>query len=91
MQLTFDQIQAFAKRYDSELLATDPRLRNAVMVITEEGSVLCFEYAFCVLINHWYVIFTEHHRYHLYHNTDAQVFMRGPRIAIPELTEVDDV
>lgn len=82
-------IDELAKAYDIRLRADDPRFRNGVMVMHEEGTVLYFEWAFAIKLHNWYVIFTEHHRWHVYDEDDVQIFMRGPRVEIPVLDSLD--
>jgi hypothetical protein len=85
MNTSIKIVDELAKAYDTKLRADDPRFRNAVMVIHEDGTVLHFEWAFVLKLQNWYVIFTEHHRWHIYSENDVQVFMRGPRVEIPVL------
>jgi hypothetical protein len=88
-KLGIKTVDELAKAYDDKLRADDPRFLNGVMVIHEEGTVLYFEWAFAMKIQNWYVIFTEHHRWHVYDEEDVQVFMRGHRVEIPILESLN--
>jgi hypothetical protein len=81
---TLDRVDAHIRKLNQLIRADDPRLRNSVTVIHEEGTVMHFEWAFAIKFRNWYVIFTEHHRYHIYDEDDVDVIMRGERIKIPE-------
>ena len=81
---TLDRVDAHIRELNELIRADDPRLRNSVTVIHEEGTVMHFEWAFAIKFRNWYVIFTEHHRYHIYDEDDVQVIMRGERLEIPE-------
>jgi hypothetical protein len=81
---TLDDVDAYVRAFDRTIIATDPRLRNAVTIIHEEGTILHFEWAFAIKLKDWYVVFTEHHRYYIYHEDDVDVIMRGKRLEIPE-------
>jgi len=81
---TLDLVDARIRELNQLIRADDPRLRNSVTVIHEEGTVMHFEWAFAIKFRNWYVIFTEHHRYHIYDEDDVQVIMRGERLEIPE-------
>lgn len=76
-------VEALAREYDSHLRADDSRFHNSVMILHSEGTVLYFENAFAVRVENWHCVFTEHHRFYVYEDDDANVFMRGPRISIP--------
>jgi len=69
-------IEAFelAAEMNKTLLATDPRLRRAVKIIHDEGTVLFFDYAFAENHEDWVFIFTEHHGHHVYHESDVLVY-----------------
>jgi hypothetical protein len=88
-KLGIKAVDELAKAYDIKLRSDDPRFRNGVMVIHEEGTVLYFEWAFAIKLQNWYVIFTEHHRWHVYDEDDVKVFMRGPRVKIPILENMN--
>lgn len=62
---------ALAEEYDKGLLATDPRFRGLVIVRGEhDGSCFVYPDAFVVKKDEWYVVFTEHYGFHVYHSED---------------------
>lgn len=73
------------EEYDHKLLATDTRFKGTVIVLHEEGTTLIFRYAFVMRYHEWFIIFTEHHKWHAYHADDAQVLGFG------EPVEPDDL
>lgn len=78
--------ELFAKEYDAKLLATDPRFNGAVHVIAEDGSVFFFLDAFVLRYEWFYLVFTEHHGYHVYSaEEDTQMKAYGQRIAIEKV------
>ena len=77
-------VRARVCELDKKLRADDPRFRNSITVYHEEGTMMHFEWAFAIKFERWYVIFTEHHGYHIYDEDDVQVIMRGERLEIPE-------
>lgn len=64
--LTRAEIETWAVRYDTKLRADDPRLRGAVHLVHEEGTVIFLMYAFIVQVGDWLVIFSEHHGHMVY-------------------------
>jgi len=64
--LTRAEIETWAVRYDAKLRADDSRLRGAVHLVHEEGTVFFLMYAFIVQVGEWLVIFSEHHGYKVY-------------------------
>lgn len=81
------EVEAWAKEYDKTLRADDPRFAGAVVVVHEEGTFLHFRSAF-VMRRYatdpsgvlgtgpitFYCVFTEHHKFHIYHFEDAKVY-----------------
>lgn len=65
------KIKEKAEAYDKALLATDTRFQRSVRLLHEDGSVMLWNHAFLMSIeNEWIVCFTEHHGFHVYHETD---------------------
>ena len=78
------QVNQLAEEYDKNLLATDPRLRGLVVVKGQhDGSSFVFPDAFAVKKEDergpWYVVFTEHYGYHVFHAEDHDVFCYSDR------------
>jgi hypothetical protein len=65
-EVTRAEIETWAVRYDAKLRADDSRLRGAVHLVHEEGTVFFLMYAFIVQVGEWLVIFSEHHGYKVY-------------------------
>lgn len=72
--LTADQVMSKARKYDEALRADDPRFSRDVVVLHEEGTTLFFRNAFIVRLAEWVLVFTEHHRYHVYSEDDLRGF-----------------
>jgi hypothetical protein len=76
----------FAAEIDGALLATDPRFKRHVLLIHEEGTTLYFRFAFILRLDEWLLVFTEHHRYHVYHETDLLLYKQfnpGKALKVP--------
>lgn len=71
--MSYAEADSKAKEINSNLKATDPRLRRGVQVIHEEGTTLFFMYAFALRIGEYIAVFTEHHGYMVYHDDDVSV------------------
>ena len=65
------EIKKKAEAYDKTLLATDVRFQRSVKILHEDGSVMVWNHAFLMSVEgEWIVCFTEHHGFHVYHETD---------------------
>ena len=69
-EFSLKQVRAIAASYDVGVRADDKRLRGSVQIIHEEGTVLFYNYAFVMKFYDWFVVFTEHHGHHVYHESD---------------------
>ncbi len=76
--MTFVQADEKAKSINEALKSTDPRLRRAVQIIHEEGTIAFFMYAFALKMDDYIAIFTEHHGYMVYHDDDVLVRQFAP-------------
>ena len=68
--MDYRQAKTIAEAYDKTVKASDPRLRNCVYLIHEEKTTLFYRFAFAMKLDDYYVIFTEHHSFHVYHESD---------------------
>jgi hypothetical protein len=70
--MNFKGLRKFAEEYDANLLATDPRFKHSVQVVWDDGSMVLFHGAFILSVSKgWYIVFTEHHNYHIIHQDDV--------------------
>ena len=76
-----------AKDIEAYLQATDPRFRRALNIVFDDGTSLLFQDAFIVEWKEYYLIFTEHHRFHVYHKDDVLHFQQYNRIYEVERVE----
>jgi hypothetical protein len=83
--MTISEAESRASEIDQSLLATDPRFERAVKVIHVEGTNLLFMHAFAVRWHDWYLIFTEHHRFFVYHEDDVEIIQFERRMKIEEV------
>lgn len=80
------KIHAIAEAYDKTLKATDPRFSGIVVVHSlNDFSSFTFSEAFALYYDAWYIVFTEHYGFHLYHEEDASVCMFTKRAGIDRL------
>lgn len=67
------KIYDIAKEIDTKLKADADIFDGAVLVLHDDASTLLFQNAgVCIIENDWFVVFTEHHGFHVYHNEDAK-------------------
>lgn len=79
--MIYKEVEQKAKEYDRNLFCTDKRFRNIVQVQHSDGSFFLFHHAFYFSYGEWYLVFTEHHKYHIYHKTDVEICMfNGPQV-----------
>jgi hypothetical protein len=65
------EAEALANKYDKTLLATDPRFRRSVVIDHDDGSHFQWDSAFLMRKENWILVFTEHHRFHVYDADDV--------------------
>jgi hypothetical protein len=65
-----ESVHAVAKRLDDELSAYEFKWDQAVEVNDEEGTKFFFVNAFCLEYNDWLMVFTEHQRFHVFHQDE---------------------
>jgi len=79
-------IEAIAKDIDSHLSVLDPRFNDMVQVHGQEDTLVhLIPDAFCLKHGCWFLVFSEHHGYHVYHEEEARV-VQYTRMEIEELT-----
>ena len=73
----FQQMKQWAKEYDNNLRADDPRFKRVVLIQHMDGTALTFVWAFVVFYpmpepidREFLVVFTEHHGWHWYDPED---------------------
>lgn len=71
--MTYKEADAKAQAIHKELRADDPRLRRWTQIIHEDGSVFFCENSFALKIGNYTAVFTEHHNYFLYDESEVQV------------------
>ncbi len=72
MSLDMKQALEKAKKIDEGLLATDFHA-TCVSVDHDDGTRLFFTHALLMKDGSWWMIFTEHHGFHVYHDEDCTV------------------
>lgn len=78
----YNQVKRNATKLGLDLRADDPRFRRSVYLLHEEGTTFLWRYAFALLFEEWYVIFTEHHGTHVYHESDLAGLLQFEDVAI---------
>lgn len=53
-----------------------------VLLLHEEGTALFYRNAFFLRHGDWVLVFTEHHRYHVYHEDELRGFWQYQAIEI---------
>ena len=69
MSVFLREAHKWAKEYDSNLRADDPRFRKMVRIVMEDGSSFFFDSAFALERSDdtdFYYVFTEHYGFHVY-------------------------
>lgn len=64
---------SIAAEIDSKLLHDDERFCGSVKIEHCEGTFLFFDGAFAIKDDVWWLIFTEHHGYHVHHEDEVTV------------------
>ena len=74
--MNYKQVCEIAQEYDKKIRSDDPRLRNSVLIIHDEGTVLFIRFAFAIIVDSEYVmVFAEHHQSHVYSLDEASFVM----------------
>ncbi len=75
-----NDVMKWAIEYHGDLLATDKRFQGSVLLTHQDGSVLFYNNAFAIQRPGHLTVFTEHHKFHVYDDTDLVSFRAlGPR------------
>lgn len=80
--------QAWAKEYDAQLRADDPRFNMSVTIIHEDGTVMLLQNAFAVVRKervggvNWVYVFTEHHGTFIYDRDEIRFGQQGPNLPV---------
>lgn len=76
--MRFAEIQELAKNIDANLLSSDKRFGKSVYIRHDDGSTMMFDCAFVerLIVDNdldkvYYLVFTEHHGFHVYHSEDV--------------------
>ena len=70
------ELQIWAQEYDSVLKCTDPRFLYSVSVHSHTDSTnMFFSAAFAIRKENFYIVFSEHNKYHFFHSDDFRVNM----------------
>ena len=99
MSVEMNKIYEIAKKINESVSENNPRLRNSVKIVHEEGTILSFENAFLVLYydplhnnwgacehpGEWLMVFTEHHGIHVYPIDDLYSFNEFQLVEIQKL------
>lgn len=80
---------AKAKNYDAGLTAYDFHPHSSVLVFHEEGTQLFFRSAFLRKWKDYIIIFTEHHKFHVYHRTDLHAYYQFEEKSVASLPDMD--
>lgn len=74
--MNYKELKTWAQEYNSQLLCTDKRFKNCVQVKSNRDMTnLFYDNAFVIEKYDFYIVFTEHHCYHLFHKDDYVVIM----------------
>lgn len=71
MSISYKKLLEEAAEYDKSLKATDKRLQGYVHLVHQDGSTFYWASAFLLTTGDFWVIFTEHHGFHVYHKDDV--------------------
>lgn len=86
MSIPMQEAYAIAEKFNKSLKSDDSRFSGIVIVHSlNDFSSFTFSDAFAVYYKDFYIIFTEHYGFHLYHEEDASVVMYTKRKGIDEL------
>ena len=88
--IQYKEARKKAKDIAKRLRATDPRLDGSVSVSHDDGSFFLFRNAFAQRIadSDWFMVFTEHHGFHIFHESDAELSqLGGDRVVAPPAEE----
>lgn len=71
MSISYKEAQVIAEKYDQRLTMHDPRFRLSAKLVHADGSELYYESAFIMLCEDFIIVFTAHHKFHIYHYEDV--------------------
>jgi len=71
---SYKEALAVAEETDKKLSAYDFKGNEWVILLHEEGTQFLFRYAFLKTWKDWVFVFTEHHKFHVYHKTDLSYY-----------------
>ena len=90
MSVMMQEAYAIAEKYNKTLRADDPRFSGIVVVHSlNDFSSFTFTEAFAMYYGEFYIVFTEHYGFHLYHEEDASAVMYTKRTGIDHLNIED--
>lgn len=79
--MNYAEAKALAQKINSELLVTGDRFNQMVRVEHMDGSRMMWDGAFCMRYrDEWLFVFTEHHRWHVYHFDDLRLHAEYKRM-----------
>lgn len=73
---SYDEAYLFAEAYDKKLKATDFDPSIYVFILHEEGSQFFYRSAFLKKWKDYIFVFTEHHKFYIYHKTDLISYLQ---------------
>lgn len=90
------EIEVLVKEYDGQLKCDDPRFQHEVRIFLDDGSSFHWDSAFAArwlddgdgeenLDEGWFVVFTEHHRFHVFHASDVLRVEQYARLGIEDI------
>jgi len=82
MSVEMKKVWEVAKKVDDLLRADDERFSRSAEVIHEDGSVMILENAFVEEYKDWYIVFSEHFGFHVFHKEDVYRVSQHERIEI---------
>ena len=71
--MTIKEAYKIAEEFNKKILATDERLKQSVALYFDEGSFQFINNAFAAKQEEYWMIFTEHHGFSVYHEDDIMV------------------
>lgn len=75
-KMTYATLKTWAEKYHCRILATDKRFKNCVQICSVHGgTTLFYRAAFAIKSGEFYMVFTEHEGFALYHQEDYSVRM----------------
>lgn len=80
----YHDILKYAEKLSLGLRADHPAFRRTVYLLHEEGTTFLWRYAFALRLEDWWLIFTEHHGTHVYHESDIAGILQFAEVQIAE-------